>query len=134
VKPKLTARILVVDDEVELQRSVKRAAEAAGLEVVQAFDGVAGLALATSEKFDLILLDINMPKMDGRDVLKRLKQTPATAGVPVLLYSGRTGQIDRLVGLTLGAEDYIEKPFEAAHLVDKIQRMIEKSRERATEE
>jgi DNA-binding response OmpR family regulator len=63
-----------------------------------------------------------------------LKQNPDTAAVPVLLYTGRTGQIDRLVGLKLGAEDYIEKPFDAAHLVDKIRRSIEKARERATQE
>jgi DNA-binding response OmpR family regulator len=119
------ARILTVDDDVEVQKVVKRAAEAAGLEVVQAFDGAAGLALALTEPFDLILLDINMPKMDGRDVLSKLRNNHATAAVPVLIYSGRAGQLDRLVGLELGADDYIDKPFESSLLVKKIERLIQ---------
>jgi two-component system phosphate regulon response regulator PhoB len=131
----LSGRVLVVDDDVEVQRVVKRAAEGAGLDVVQAFDGAAGLLVATTERFDLILLDINMPTMDGRDVLKRLKDTPATADVPVLVYSGRGGQSDRLVGLELGAEDYVDKPIDAGSLVRKIGRLIErKTRERAARE
>lgn len=121
----VTSRLLVVDDDVAVQRAVKRAAEAAGLEVVQAFDGAAGLALAFTETFDLILLDINMPEMDGRDVLTKLKQNLTTAAVPVLIYSGRVDQLDRLVGLQLGADDYIEKPFDANHLVKKIERLIQ---------
>ena len=131
----LSGRVLVVDDDVEVQRVVKRAAEGAGLDVVQAFDGAAGLLVATTERFDLILLDINMPRMDGRDVLKRLKENPATAAVPVLVYSGRDGQSDRLVGLELGAEDYVDKPIDAGSLVRKIGRLIErKTRERAARE
>ena len=131
----LSGRVLVVDDDVEVQRVVKPAAEGAGLDVVQAFDGAAGLLVATTERFDLILLDINMPRMDGRDVLKRLKENPTTADVPVLVYSGRNGQSDRLVGLELGAEDYVDKPIDAGSLVRKIGRLIErKTRERAARE
>jgi DNA-binding response OmpR family regulator len=126
VERETTTRILVVDDDVEVQRAVKRAAEAAGFTVVQAFDGPLGLSLATTEKLDLILLDINMPAMDGRDVLKRLKANPSTAGIPVLVYSGRNGQHDRRVALELGAEDFIDKPFAAGSLVKKIGRLVER--------
>jgi DNA-binding response OmpR family regulator len=127
------ARILVVDDDIEVQRVVKRAAEAAGFEVVQALDGAPGLALATTEKFDLILLDISMPKMDGRVVLARLKQNPTFAHVPVLVYSGRDGQVDRHVALDLGAEDFVDKPFDAGFLVTRMERLLEKARGRATQ-
>lgn len=128
------ARILVIDDDVKLQSVVKRAAEAAGLEVVQAFDGPPGLAFAAADRFDLILLDINMPTMDGRDVLKRLKANSTTADVPVLVYSGRHSQHDRVVALELGAADYIEKPFESGALARKIGRLIERNgRESATQ-
>jgi len=126
VERAMTTRILVVDDDVEVQRLVKRAAEAAGFAVVQAFDGPLGLSLAKKEKLDLILLDINMPTMDGRDVLKRLKANPSTAGIPVLVYSGRDGQHDRRVALELGAEDFIDKPFAAGSLVKRIGRLVER--------
>jgi DNA-binding response OmpR family regulator len=131
MKRKAHARILVVDDDIEVQRVVKRAAETAGFEVVQAFDGAPGLALATTETFDLVLLDIGMPKMDGRVVLARLKQNPNCADVPVIVYSGRNGQVDRHVALDLGAEDFVDKPFDAGFLVTRIQRLLEKARERA---
>jgi DNA-binding response OmpR family regulator len=125
-------RILVVDDDAAVQKVVKRAAEAAGFEVVQALDGALGLRLATSERFDLVLLDINMPMMDGRDVLRKIKQNPATADVPVLIYSGRIDQLDRVSGLELGADDYLEKPFDTGMLIRKISRLIErKTEERA---
>ncbi|HEV3191007.1 MAG TPA: response regulator [Polyangiaceae bacterium] len=128
----VTGRILVIDDDVKVQSVVKRAAEAAGFEVAQAFDGLPGLALAALEKFALILLDINMPAMDGRDVLKRLKENPTTADIPVLVYSGRDSQSDRLVALELGAEDFIDKPFEPSALIRKIGYLIDrKARERA---
>ncbi len=124
-KPMATARILIVDDDVDLQRVVTRVAKDAGLEVVQALDGAQGLVLATKERFDLILLDVHLPKLDGRDVLSILKKSPDTASVPVLVYSGGADQNDRLVALELGADDYIDKPLEAEHLVAKITRLIE---------
>jgi DNA-binding response OmpR family regulator len=128
-------RILVIEDEGEVQRVVKRAAEAAGFEVVQAFDGAPGLALAAAEPFDLILLDINMPNMDGRDVLTRLKRDPATAVVPVLVYSGRdNNEYERHDVLGLGAEDYVDKPLDARSLVLKIEYLIQKARARQTHE
>src|SRR5256885_1832382 len=117
---KFTARILVVDDDVEVQKVVKRVGEAAAFEVVQALDGSPGLTLATTERFDLIVLDINMPTMDGRDVLRKLRLNTATASVPVLVYSGRTDQVDRVAALELGADDYIDKPFDVEILVRKI--------------
>jgi DNA-binding response OmpR family regulator len=123
------ARILIVDDDVEVQHVLKRAAAAAGYELVQAFNGSEGLALATKGKFDLIVLDIEMPALDGRDVLSRLRQNPSTATVPVLVYSGRNQVTDRRVIYELGADDHIDKPFSAALLMAKIRRMIEKARE-----
>jgi adenylate cyclase len=120
------ARILVVDDDLKLQSVVKKVAEAVGFEVLQAFDGPPGLVLASTENVDLILLDINMPAMDGRDVLRRQKANPSTADIPVLVYSGRDSQQDRLVAFELGAEDYNDKPFDSGALLKKIGRLIEK--------
>lgn len=127
-------RILVVDDDDQVQRWIKRAAEAAGYEVEQATNGALGLELAGKGRFDLILLDINMPSMDGRDVLSRLKKNPHTAAVPVLIHSGRSDPYDRRVVLELGAEDFVEKPVEPSSLVRQIGSLIRKSsRHRAAE-
>jgi DNA-binding response OmpR family regulator len=122
-------RLLVVDDDVHVQRLLKRSGEAAGYEVVQAFDGATGLVLALAGNFDLVLLDVSMPKLDGRDVLSHLKQNPSTAGVPVILFSGGGEQHARRIAYELGAEDYIDKPFTEDLLMTKIGRVIEKVRD-----
>jgi DNA-binding response OmpR family regulator len=126
----MNVRILVVDDDEALQRAIKRAAEAAGYEVAQTSDGRDALTLAAKEKFDLILLDINMPAMDGRDVLSRLKGNTETSSIPVLVFSSRSGQLDRHVALELGAEDFVEKPMDGRLLMGKIGRLIEAARAR----
>ena len=126
----MSTRILVVDDDEGLQRGMKRSFEAAGYEVVQAFDGPYGLQLAMTEEFALIVLDINMPTMDGRDVLSRLKRDSKTSDVPVLVHSSRSAQLDRHVALELGAVDYVDKPMDARLLAGKIGRLIDAARER----
>jgi DNA-binding response OmpR family regulator len=123
-------RILVVDNDVDVQRWIKRAVEGAGYEVTQAVNGALGLDLAGKEKFDLILLDIGMPSMDGRDVLSRLKAHPNTAAVPVLILSGGTDVYDRRLVLELGAEDFLEKPISPNSLILAIRSHIRKARGR----
>jgi DNA-binding response OmpR family regulator len=123
-------RILVVDDDDEVQRWIKRAVEGAGYEVTQAANGALALDLADKEKFDLILLDIGMPSMDGRDVLTRLKAHPNTAAVPVLVLSGSTDTYDRRVVLELGAEDLLEKPINPSSLILAIGSRIRRARGR----
>jgi len=120
-------RILLVDDDESLQRAIKRVARTAGFDVVHAFDGPEALVLAMGQEFDAILLDINMPGMDGRDVLKRLKENAKTSSIPVLVHSARSGQFDRHVAFDLGAHDFIDKPMEVGVLMGKIRRMIEVS-------
>ena len=124
-------RILVVDDDEEVLRWFKRAAEAAGYEVVQAVSGAVGLDLAGRDRFDLILLDISLPAMDGRDVLRRLKMNPRTGDVPVLVHSGSTNLYDRRIVLELGAEDFAEKPVDPSSLIQQIGSLIRKARHRA---
>jgi len=121
----MRTRILVVDDDQELQAVIKRTFELAGFEVVQAFDGAEALRLAASEVFSLILLDINMPGMDGRDVLSRLKSGGPSSAVPVLVHSSRNGELDRHAVLQLGADDFIDKPIGARFLAGRIGRMLD---------
>jgi DNA-binding response OmpR family regulator len=121
--------ILVADDDTELQTLVARLAAAHGYTVIQALDGERALAEIALRRPDLILLDLMMPRLDGRDVLRRLKADPDTATIPVIVYSARGEHSDRLLGLELGADDYIEKPFNADMLMRRISHRIWKSKQ-----
>lgn len=127
-----TGRILIADDDEALQTLVKKVAAGAGYEVLQALDGEAALAAARGQpRPELILLDIMMPRLDGRDVLKRLKADPTTSDIPVIVYSARGEHSDRIIGLELGAADYVEKPFNVELLLRKIEYVLWKARESA---
>ena len=123
-------KLLVVDDDEGLQRAIRRAAETAGFEVTQVFDGLEAVKVSSDENFDVILLDINMPAMDGRDVLTHLKRDPRTAGIPVIVHSSRSSQLDRHLIFELGADDFIEKPAELRSLVGKLGHLVERARSR----
>jgi DNA-binding response OmpR family regulator len=120
--------LLVVDDDESLQHMLERMAVKAGFEVSQAFDGETAVKVAAATRPDCILLDVTMPRLDGRDVLKRLKADPATASIPVIMFSARGEHSDRLVGLELGADDYVEKPFNMDMLLRKVEYRVWKHR------
>jgi DNA-binding response OmpR family regulator len=112
--------ILVIDDEEHLLRVIRRRLERAGRLVLTTRDGEDGLRIAEEQVPDLILLDIMMPKMKGRDVCARLKANPKTAHIPVIFLTA-LGLADHIkAGMDLGAEDYIVKPFEPAELKERI--------------
>lgn len=129
----IKGRILVVDDDPIIRGWVKRVAEAAGYELSQAADGRSGLEMAEDGRFDLILLDINMASLDGRDVLSRLKSNPATAAVPVLVLSGDVSVHRRQVVIELGGEELFEKPLSGDSLMRKIASLIRKGGDRAVD-
>lgn len=112
--------MLVADDDETLLGMVSRVATKAGYEVLLASDGLSALSMAAEKQPDVILLDIMMPRMDGRDVLKRLKASPDTRDIPVIIFSARGEHSDRILGLELGADDYIEKPFNLEMLLRKL--------------
>ena len=117
-------KILVVDDEPHLVQMVKRRLEANRYDVVTAKDGEEGLKKASSEKPDLIVLDVTMPTIDGFEMLKRLKSDDQTRSIPVIMLtaSGRTNDI--FEGQKLKATDYLIKPFEPDDLLKAIKRCI----------
>jgi two-component system phosphate regulon response regulator PhoB len=121
-------RILVIDDDASLQAAFERHARKEGFLVDKAFDGETGLAMAAVEKPDVILLDVLMPRMDGRDVLKRLKEDPATQGIHVVVYSARAEHSDRMVGLALGADEYVDKPIDVRLLLRRLEHLVWKRR------
>jgi DNA-binding response OmpR family regulator len=101
-------RILLVDDEQSIQTLLSYPLRKDGYEVVQAADGREALARFTEAPFDLIVLDVMMPRLDGLEVCKRLR---ARSSVPIIMLTAKADEIDKVVGLELGADDYITKPF-----------------------
>ncbi|HMI87168.1 MAG TPA: response regulator [Polyangiaceae bacterium] len=120
--------LLVVDDDHLLHRTIDRAAVAAGVEVIHAMTGGEAAPLVTLRKPDAILLDIGLPDVDGRDVLAQLKALPEAARIPIIMYSSHAEHEHRLSALQLGAENYVEKPFDPDLLMRRILRAVEKSR------
>ncbi len=109
--------ILVVDDEAKIVKLAKDYLENGSFRVRTAADGVTALAIARQEKPDLIVLDLNLPGMDGLDVCRTLRRE---SDVPIIMLTARIEETDRLIGLELGADDYITKPFSPRELVARV--------------
>src|SRR5215471_4011098 len=107
VKPK----ILVVDDEPEAVELVEFNLKGAGFDVATASDGAEALRQASRLQPSLIILDVMMPEIDGLEVCKLLRRAPATSTIPILMLTARASEVDRVLGLELGADDYVVKPF-----------------------
>ena len=117
-------RILVVDDEIYIVHILDFSLGMEGYEVITALDGEQALEKARSEKPDLIVLDIMMPKLDGYETCKRLKADAGTKDVPVILLSAKGRNVDQKVGFEVGADDYITKPFSPRKLVERINAIL----------
>jgi CheY-like chemotaxis protein len=121
-------RILFADDDPGIQRALKRLAEKNGFELVSILAGADVYQAVLETMPDLVVLDIQFPDADGRDVLARLKTDPRTRSIPVVVWSGRDPQSDRRIALDLGAEDYVEKR-DPSTLLPKIERVLLRLRE-----
>ncbi len=113
--------ILVVDDDPHIRQLLVFALGKAGLGTVEAADGEAALALVATQRPDLIILDINMPRMDGLEVCRRVR---ADSQVPILFLSSRDDEIDRVIGIELGADDYVVKPFSPREVVARVMAIL----------
>jgi two-component system, OmpR family, alkaline phosphatase synthesis response regulator PhoP len=121
----MAIRILVVDDEADIVRMLKYNLEKEGYEVVTAGNGKAALEKAHTRP-DLIVLDVMMPQMDGWEVIRQLKRTQDTASIPVLFLTAKGTEIDEVLGLELGADDYIVKPISPRKLLARIKTALRK--------
>jgi DNA-binding response OmpR family regulator len=122
------ARILVAEDEPHIFRMVDFKLKALGHEVICATDGGEAMEAATTQKPDLILLDVMMPVMDGFQVLKKLKANLDTKGIPVIMLTAKSQERDVVTGLESGAEDYVVKPFSFPELLARINGALEHKR------
>lgn len=117
-------KILIADDDPRLRELVSLALQRAGYTVVTASDGQHALTHALREAPDLIVLDVGMPELDGFEVCRRLR---ATSQVPILFLTARDDEIDRILGLELGADDYVTKPFSPRELVARVKAILKRS-------
>jgi DNA-binding response OmpR family regulator len=127
-------RILLVEDDPDIALSLRTKLERdGGYEVEVVADGPTGLARATAEPPELVLLDVNLPGIDGFEVCRRLRKVPETAAVPVIMLTARIGEDDRVRGLDLGADDYITKPFSPKEALARVRAVLRRSERAAAE-
>jgi DNA-binding response OmpR family regulator len=129
--PDSKPRILIVDDEPDLLTVLRFGLEAAGFEVIQASDGEQGLALARQQLPDLMILDLMLPRMDGYKVCRALKFDERFRGMPIVILSARSGEQDRQLAYTMGADAFVTKPYEMRGLVAVIREKLEAPRRAA---
>jgi two-component system response regulator RegX3 len=117
----VSERILVVDDEPAIVDAVAYALEGEGYEVDSRADGEAALTAALDEPFDLVVLDLMLPKISGTEVCRRLR---AESDVPIVMLTAKDAEVDRVLGLEIGADDYVAKPFSIAELVSRVRALL----------
>jgi DNA-binding response OmpR family regulator len=121
-------QVLVIEDDPNTANLVVVYLEREGFHALQAHDGAKGLALAVKHRPDLVILDLMLPRMDGWEVCRRLRQT---SDVPLIMLTARGEEIDRVSGLTLGADDYVVKPFSPRELVARVKAILRRSAHKA---
>jgi DNA-binding response OmpR family regulator len=124
----MSEKILVVDDEKDLVDLVVYNLEKAGFRTLRAYDGAAALRKVQAEGADALVLDVMLPELDGWEVLKRLRAEPRTAKLPVLMLTARGEETDKVLGLELGADDYLTKPFSPRELVARVRALLRRAK------
>lgn len=120
--------VLIIEDEVDILDVVEYNLAGEGYKVLKALDGESGLLIAREKNPSLILLDLMLPGMGGKQVCQKLKQDPLTRDVPVIMVTAKSEETDVIVGLGLGADDYVTKPFRPKELIARIQAVMRRSR------
>src|SRR5438067_13197734 len=121
-----SSTILLVDDEDAVQKLLAYPLEREGFRVIQARDGEEALARFADQRVDLVVLDIMLPKLDGLEVLKQLR---GTSTVPIIMLTARDDELDKVLGLELGADDYITKPFSIREFRSRVRALLRRARQ-----
>jgi two-component system alkaline phosphatase synthesis response regulator PhoP len=120
----MSQKILVVDDELDIVKVVRAYLEQSGFRVITASDGEQALAIFRHEQPDLIVLDLNLPKLNGLDVCRAIRRD---SNAPIIMLTARVDETDRLIGLEIGADDYIVKPFSPREVVARVRTVLRRS-------
>jgi DNA-binding response OmpR family regulator len=120
-------RILIIDDEEDLIELARYNLEQEGFQVQGALDGESGLDIAVKEQPDLVLIDLMLPGIDGLEVCRSLRANSSTASIPVIMLTAKSAESDRIVGLELGADDYVTKPFSPRELAARVKAVLRRS-------
>jgi DNA-binding response OmpR family regulator len=121
--------VLVVDDDVDIARFIEVNLRLEGFDVVVAHDGVEALEVIADTLPDIALLDVMMPRMDGVELCRRLRSDPVTASLPIIMLTAKSLSVDKVVGLTAGADDYIIKPFDTLELIARVRSTLRRNAE-----
>jgi two-component system phosphate regulon response regulator PhoB len=127
-KSGVRSKVLVVDDEPEAVELVEFNLRQAGYSVITAGDGAEALKKARAALPDLIVLDLMLPEVDGLEVCKMLRRDPVTAAIPIIMLTAKAAEIDRVLGLEMGADDYVTKPFSPRELVLRAKKLLRRDR------
>jgi len=118
------SKILIVDDEQDIVELLSYNLGKEGFSTIKAYDGEAAIGLVRSGKPDLMLLDLMLPKMNGLDVCKAIRRNPETANLPIIMLTAKGEEIDKIIGLEIGADDYITKPFSVKELIARVRSIL----------
>ncbi len=121
------ARILVVDDDKQIVRLIRSYLEQAGYQVLTAYDGETALHTIRREKPDLVILDLMLPDRDGWDITRLVRSDQTLAGLPIIMLTARVEDTDKIIGLELGADDYITKPFNPREVVARVRAVLRRA-------
>ena len=124
----MNEKIFIVDDEEHIRELVKYNLQMAGFRVEEFSDGKTALGVITSDKPELIVLDLMLPVMDGLDVCRILKSQRETSRIPIIMLTAKSEEIDKVIGLELGADDYITKPFSPRELVARVKAVLRRGK------
>jgi phosphate regulon transcriptional regulator PhoB len=122
-------KVLVIDDERDIVTLLRYHLEKAGFQCLEAMDGATALRLIREQHPDLLLLDLMLPGMDGLEICRRLRQDATTARLPILMLTAKAEEVDRVVGLEVGADDYVVKPFSPRELIARIKAILRRAQE-----
>src|SRR5438093_10068361 len=128
------ATVLVIDDEKDLLELVRYNLEKEHIDVITASDGQSGLEIGLKHKPDLAVLDLMMPGMNGIEVCKQLRADPRTGRVPIIMLTAKAAETDKIIGLEMGADDYITKPFSVRELLARVRAVLRRAKEPADAE
>jgi two-component system alkaline phosphatase synthesis response regulator PhoP len=120
----MTSKVLIVEDEQGVVHLLRSRLEPEGFQVIAANNGQEGLRAVTEARPDLVILDLTLPGLDGFEVCRRIRRQPETARLPILVLSGRAEEVDKVVMLELGADDYVTKPFNTKELVARVKTLL----------